>query len=271
VRVFILSSGSTGNALLVEASGQRILIDAGVGPRQAADRMRSLGRDLFPRGVDAIVLTHHHGDHIGHVEPLARACRAPVYMHRGISASRVRNRWDVREYGAHAPFRVGALEVSAHFVPHDAPQVALRVTSAEGARFAIATDLGHVPPGLPAFLGVCDAALVEANYCPELLAVGPYPRHLQQRIRGGLGHLANEQTADLASQLVGSRLARLYLGHISRSNNTPERALAVVAPRCVGFEVQAVAHGIPHVLDVVRGTRKSTRFEQLGFGFDAHA
>ncbi len=271
MRVFILSSGSSGNALLVEASGARILIDAGIGPRVAAGRMRTLGRDLFPRGVDAIVLTHHHGDHIAHVEALARACRAPIYMHRGISAARVRARWDVREYGAHAPFRVGAVEVTAHVIPHDAPQVALRVTSEEGARFGLATDLGHVPPGLAAFLGACDAALVEANYCPELLAVGPYPPRLRQRIRGGLGHLANEQTAELASELTGSRLARLYLGHISRANNTPERALAVVGPRCVGFEVHAVAHGVPHALDVVRGTSKSTRFEQLGFAFGARA
>src|SRR5258706_10891859 len=182
--------------------------------------MRTLGRDLFPRGVDAIVVTHHHGDHIAHVEPLARAFRVPVYLHRGISAQRVRNRFDVREFDEGAPFRVGAFEVDALFVPHDAPQVALSVTSREGLRFGVATDLGHVPQGLPAFLGACDSALIEANYCPELLAVGPYPPRLQTRIRGGLGHLANEQTAELASKLRGSRLARLYLRPLSRSNNT---------------------------------------------------
>jgi phosphoribosyl 1,2-cyclic phosphodiesterase len=278
VRVFILSSGSSGNALLVEAPGPegdtRLLVDAGVGPRAAAARMRSLGRDLFPRGVDGIVVTHHHGDHIAHVEPLARALRAPVYMHRGISARRVRARFDVREYDEGTPFRVGSMEVSALFVPHDAPQVALAITSHGGLRFGVATDLGHVPPALPAFLGACDGALVEANYCPELLADGPYPPRLQYRIRGGLGHLANQQTADLAAKLAGTRLARLYLGHISRANNTPERALAAVKPRCVGFDVQAVPHGVPHAFDVARGfgasrahTHNSGAFVQLGFAF----
>jgi phosphoribosyl 1,2-cyclic phosphodiesterase len=252
VRVFILSSGSSGNGLLIESGGTRVLLDAGVGPRVAARRMRDLGRDLFPRGVDAVVLTHHHGDHFAHAEPLARALRVPLYMHAGISAKRVRARWDVREYRAGVPFRVGSLSVSALVVPHDAPQVALAVHADGGPSFGLATDLGHVPASLAPFLGACDAALVEANYCPAMLAVGPYPEHLRQRIRGGFGHLANEQTASLAAELVGTRLAKLYLGHISRSNNSPERALAVVRPRCAGLDVEAIPHGASRAFDVAR-------------------
>jgi phosphoribosyl 1,2-cyclic phosphodiesterase len=255
VRVFVLGSGSSGNALLLEAGGARILLDAGIGPKVAARKMRELGSDLFPRGVDAVVVTHQHGDHFSQAEPLARALRVPLYMHAGISANRVRARWEVREYRPGIPFQAGGFEVSALTVPHDAPQVALSVTSDDGTRFGLATDLGHVPPSLVPFLGACDAALVEANYCPELLAVGPYPEHLRRRIRGGLGHLANEQTADLARALVGSRLGKLYLGHISRSNNTPERATAVVAPRCRGFDLEAVPHGISRAADVVRTGR----------------
>ena len=247
MRVFVLSSGSSGNAMLLESGGSRLLVDAGLGPRVAARRLRDLGQDLFPRGVDAVVVTHHHGDHFAQIEPLARALRAPLYLHRGISAARVRGRWDVREYQAGVPFRAGSFEVKALTIPHDAPQVALAITSEEGVRFGIATDLGHVPAALAPFLGGCDAALVESNYCPEMLSVGPYPERLRQRIRGGFGHLANEQTAALAAALEGSRLGKLYLGHISRSNNSPERALSVVRPRCPGLDVQAVPHGAPRV------------------------
>jgi phosphoribosyl 1,2-cyclic phosphodiesterase len=148
--------------------------------------------------------------------------------------------------------------------------VALAITSQEGARFGVATDLGYVPPALAPFLGACDAALVEANYCPAMLSVGPYPEHLRRRIRGGLGHLANEQVADLAAELGSSRLARLYLGHISRSNNSPERALAVVTPHCKGFEVEAVPHGSSRVIDVVRcdsWDRRRRMGEQLALAF----
>ena len=266
MRVFVLGSGSSGNGLVIDAHGSRVLIDAGIGPKVAARRMRELGCDLFPRGVDAVVLTHHHGDHCSHAEPLARALRVPLYMHPGISASRVRARWDVREYRAGVPFRAGGFEVCALVVPHDAPQVALAVTSDEGVRFGVATDLGHAPASLAPFLGACDAALLEANYCPALLAVGPYPEHLRRRIRGGFGHLSNEQTADLAALLVGSRLGKLYLGHISRSNNSPERALSVVKPRCRGFDVEAVPHGSSRAIDVVRTGRLRALPHAAGVG-----
>ncbi len=268
MRAFVLSSGSSGNALLLEANdGARILVDAGLGPRVLTERLRLLGADLFPRRVDAILLTHHHGDHFAHAEPLARALRVPLFLHAGISASRVRSRWEVREYTAGAPFTAGGFEVRAMHVPHDAPQVALSFTSSDDERFGVATDLGHVPPSLAPFLGACDAALLEANYCPRMLADGPYPRHLKQRISGGFGHLANEQTADLAARLVGTRLAALHLGHLSRANNTPRRALEVVAARCAGLAVRVVDHGVSRVIDVAKSGRAQARAEQLALAF----
>lgn len=273
MRVFVLGSGSTGNAILVEGeSGGRVLLDAGLGPRVAANKMRELGHDLFPRGVDAVIATHHHGDHFSHAESLARTLRVPLYMHPGISASRVRARWEVREYRPGVPFEVGGFVVSAIAVPHDAPQVALTVSCPSGLRFGLATDLGCAPSSLVPFLGGCDVALLEANYCPMLLEVGPYPEHLRRRIRGGLGHLSNEQAGDVAAALAGTRLLKLYLGHISRSNNSPEKALAVVGPRCRGFDVEAVPHGASRLIEAgeiarARPPRPRAIGEQLALSF----
>jgi len=147
MRIWLLSSGSSGNAAIVEAAGARVLIDAGLGPKVAAARMRMLGGELLPRGVDAIVVTHHHGDHIMHLEPLLRALGAPVFLHQGVSAKRARARHDVRPYVAGSSFAVGPLVVETVRVPHDAPQIAVSVAGA-GLRFGVVTDLGHVPPGL---------------------------------------------------------------------------------------------------------------------------
>jgi len=266
MRVWLLSSGSSGNAAIVEAGGGRILIDAGLGPRAAATRMRRLGGELFPRGVDAIVITHHHGDHIAHLEPLARALRAPVFLHAGIGADRARRRLDVRAYRAGESFEVGPLKVCTEPVPHDAPQVALRIEAA-GRSFGLATDLGVVPPGLPAFLGACDEALIESNYCPDMMRDGPYPPHLKRRVTGDLGHLANDQTAALAASLVGTRVRRLWLGHLSRINNTPALALASVQATAGDLEVTVVEHGEPRVLDIRPGGVPASRAEQLALRF----
>lgn len=259
MRVFVLGTGSSGNALLVESKGTRVLVDAGVGPRKTEARLERLGIRFSERAgdrIDAIVTTHEHGDHFGQVESLARAFGATVWMHRRIDgplAERVRRKLDVQTYEPGRPFRIGSLVVEAEHVPHDAPQVAVRVADdGEGAAVGVATDVGRVTSGLVGLLAQCDAALVEANHCAEMLAFGPYPDRLKRRVAGGLGHLNNDQTAELAHRLTGSRLARLWLGHLSKANNTPERALEVVASQARGMDVEVLPHGHVCALDVLR-------------------
>jgi phosphoribosyl 1,2-cyclic phosphodiesterase len=269
MRVWLLSSGSTGNAAIIEAAapaagaGARLLIDAGLGPRSCASRMRRLGADLFPAGVVGIVVTHHHGDHIGHLEPLVRALRAPIYLHDGIAAARVRARYDVRTYARRGAFSVGPFKLRSEPIPHDAPQVALSIATG-GLRFGIATDLGHVPASLVDLLAECDEALVEANYCAQLLREGPYAPRLKTRVAGDLGHLSNDQTAALVHKLVKTRLVRLWLGHLSRDNNTPARALDRIRPHARDLDVEVLEHGMPRLLEVRRGRRLMT---QLGLHF----
>ncbi len=251
VRVFVLGSGSEGNSTLIEAGGTRLLVDAGFGPRSSARRLAALGVELLPRGLDGIVVTHQHGDHIGHLESLARAFRCPVFLHAGIEAKRVRSRCDVRAFEPGVGFSLGALTVDAVTVPHDAPQVALRITARVGGEsFGIATDVGAPTRELVRLFSGCDAALLEANHCPELLEMGPYPPKLKRRVRGGLGHLANHETAEIAERLVGTRMKRLLLGHMSRTNNSPERALAAIRPRARGIELTVLGHCIPAALRV---------------------
>jgi phosphoribosyl 1,2-cyclic phosphodiesterase len=266
LRAFVLGTGSSGNSTLIEADGVRILVDAGLGPRALESRLASLGVDLHRSdgrlAVDAIVPTHHHGDHFGGVEKIARALGCPVYLHAGIDSPRVRARCDVREYAMGRTFDVGGIELLAEHVPHDAPQVALRIASKDHA-FGVATDVGRATPSLTALLASCDAALIEANHCAEMLAFGPYPPRLRERVGGGFGHLSNRQTAELAARLVGSRLGRIYLGHLSRSNNTPERALETVASAAPRMAVSVLPHGSVCALEV----RRSKSFQlALPFG-----
>ncbi|MBS2020519.1 MAG: MBL fold metallo-hydrolase [Deltaproteobacteria bacterium] len=251
MRAFVLGTGSSGNALLVEAEGHRVLVDAGVGPQKLGARLAALGVDLRPGGLDAVIATHHHGDHFGGVEKVARAYGAPVYLHSGIDAPRLRRKLPVREYRPGEPFCVGSLEIHAEPVPHDAPHVAVRIASRDYA-IGVATDVGRPTSLLTSLLAACDVALLEANHCPELLAFGPYPPSLQRRIAGGLGHLSNGQAAELAASLAGSRVARIYLGHLSAANNTPERALETVASSAKRIRVSVLEHGAVTALDLAR-------------------
>lgn len=266
VRVFVLGSGSSGNSLIVESDGERIIVDAGIGPVRAAHRMRSLGADLVTtRPPLGLFVTHDHGDHAAQALPLARAVRAPLFAHDGIRADRARRRLEVRPYRPGRSLHLGPFLVETMALPHDAPQVAVRV-SVERCGVAIATDLGHAPSDLRAFLAASDLVLLESNYCPRLLASGPYPMRLRSRVGGPLGHLGNEQAAEVASRLVDTRVQRLVLLHLSRTNNTPELALDVVGSRARRLRVDVLPHGEPRLFDVERNA-SSAYATQLGFGF----
>jgi phosphoribosyl 1,2-cyclic phosphodiesterase len=265
MRIFVLGSGSSGNCLVVEAEGERLLIDAGMGPARAQARMRDLGADLVTsRAPLGVLVTHDHGDHSAHAIPLARALRAPVIAHSGIALERVPQRIEVRSFVPRRSLALGPFLVEGLPVPHDAPHVAVRV-SVGARRFAVATDVGHAPRDLRAFLRDCDLVLLESNYCPRLLESGPYPPRLKSRVAGPLGHLANEQAAELAASLEDTRVSRLVLVHVSRTNNTPERAHEVVASRVRRLPVMVLPHGGSRRFDVGAGPR--ARAEQLGFDF----
>lgn len=266
MQVFVLGSGSSGNCLVVQSEGERLLVDAGMNPTRATERMRALGADLVTsRAPLGLFVTHEHGDHAAHASPVARALRAPLYLHEGIPAMRARQRLEVRSYVPGRPVPLGPFVVEALPVPHDAPQVALRV-SAGGRRFGIVTDVGHATRELRAFLAGCDLVFLESNYCPHLLETGPYPPSLKRRVAGPIGHLANDQAAELARSLEDTRVARLVLVHLSRTNNLPERALDVVASRVRRLPVEALPHAEPRRFEVAAG-HWSAAAEQLGLAF----
>lgn len=263
VRVFVLGSGSSGNALLVESSGTRVLVEAGVAPKLVTSRLAELGIALERGGLDGIVASHEHGDHFAHAARLASAFGAPLYLHRGIDAPVASAERPIRihAYDPGGTVRIGALTIASAIVPHDASQVALKIDDGSAA-LGVATDVGRVTPALVALLAGCDAAIVEANHCAEMLAFSEYPESVKRRIGGGFGHLSNGQTAELAARLVGSRVARLWLAHLSASNNSPVRALDVVASRARRIDVDVLPSSSPVALDV-RGTRPY----QLGLRF----
>jgi phosphoribosyl 1,2-cyclic phosphodiesterase len=244
VRVTVLGSGSQGNATLVEAGGTTVLVDAGLPARTVRARARAaLGH--VPR-VDAVVVSHHHGDHAGHASACSRSLRAALYLtdgtRRGLAVDgRLDPAARVRLFAPGRPFRVGELTVSPIPVPHDAPQVAF-VIAHQDRRVAIVTDLGRVSKRLVRFVSGCQIVMVESNHDLPMLRNGPYPAMVRERVAGPNGHLSNEQTAELLAGL-GPGTETVVLLHLSASNNTPERARAVAREALQRREVDLhVAH-----------------------------
>jgi phosphoribosyl 1,2-cyclic phosphodiesterase len=231
VKIAMLGSGSRGNATLVCTDRTRILVDAGFSGRQLAERLRTVGTQ--PEEVDAVVLTHDHGDHTRGAGVFARRFGTPLYMTpatRDVCGNLLTGREEVREYGPGRPFPIGDLRVEPFLTVHDAADpVAVTVMGVGcGTRLGVATDLGRATEGIRHSLRDCDFLILEANHDEALLRTGPYPPSVQARIASSHGHLSNHGAARLALELLHARLSGILLAHLSAECNRPELALEVV-------------------------------------------
>jgi phosphoribosyl 1,2-cyclic phosphodiesterase len=225
LRFRVIGSGSTGNATLVEGGGTRVLIDAGLGPRTLAERLLAAGVD--PTSVDAILVSHEHGDHARGAAAFAAKWgmrlmgTTGTYAAAGLGAEAIPG-FDAIAAGE--AVAVGRLSVRAVAVPHDAAAPVAFVVTCGGHAIGHATDLGHVTRGLVEAFRHCDAVLIESNYDPALLRDGPYPWALKERILSPLGHLSNADVARFLDRGLGEACRHLVLAHLSQTNNHPELA-----------------------------------------------
>lgn len=238
MRLLPLGSGSRGNATFVELAGLRLLVDAGLSARQLTLRLESAGVD--PASVDWIVLSHEHDDHARGAERFSCRHDVPVLCSTGTLEARDLSPACLADWRPLDPSRgadLGPLWVEAFPVPHDAAEPVGFVLHGEGLRVGIATDLGHATPVVRDRLRSCDVLLIEANHDARMLADGPYPWHLKQRVSGRLGHLSNGETAALLGEVLDDRCRAVVLAHLSEHNNTPALARDTIgrAIRRAGF------------------------------------
>ncbi|MBN9430065.1 MAG: MBL fold metallo-hydrolase [Burkholderiales bacterium] len=238
MRFASLGSGSEGNALLVEsrdgARTARLMIDCGFGRREIERRLHGAG--CAPEQLDAILVTHEHGDHIGGVFRLARAHGIAVHLTHGtLRAVAGAPGLDqcgplLRIIDSHAAFECAGLLVEPVPVPHDAREPVQYVIDDGRVRLGVLTDLGHGTPHVIRALARLQALVLECNHDGELLAGNPsYPPVLKRRIAGPWGHLENREAARILAAIDGQRLRTVVAAHLSQQNNRPELARAALA------------------------------------------
>ncbi|MEI8326730.1 MAG: MBL fold metallo-hydrolase [Betaproteobacteria bacterium] len=244
-----LGSGSSGNATVVESrsgsSVTRLLVDCGLGLGHLDARLAQAG--LVASQLDAVFITHEHGDHVGCVQKLVQRERMAVWMshgtHLAMGAPDLQGLLRLARDGV--PIALGSMELRPFTVPHDAREP-LQLSCGDGAsRLGILTDLGHATAHVTQHLSGCDALLLECNHDPHMLAASRYPTFLKRRVGGLLGHLSNAASATLAAALRHPRLQRVVAAHLSEQNNLPDLARAALAQAlgCAGSDI-GVAHAV---------------------------
>lgn len=244
VKLTVFASGSGGNSCLVQSGGDSVLVDAGVSARRLCQSLDRAG--TAPAALTAILVTHEHADHIKGLPVFLKKTPAPVFapeaaaelLRRSIPGAAA----CIRAVVPGKAFSLGNLEVLAFPTPHDAAQsVGYRLTGADGAVLAVATDTGCVTETMVQGLSGADIALIEANHDEAMLRSGPYPPALKRRILSERGHLSNADCARLAGTLARQGARIVVLGHLSRQNNDPAVALKTVSAALTGTDTRLYA------------------------------
>ncbi|MDA8016012.1 MAG: MBL fold metallo-hydrolase [Thermoanaerobaculia bacterium] len=248
MRLAVLGSGSSGNAVVVESAGKRLLVDAGFSRRQIELRLRKVQEaagDVTPAEdpryvqpdvrFDAMVLTHEHGDHVAGVEVLARRTGVHVWATRGtLEGTRLSDRARQQSHFLRSgePREIAGFQVEPFSVPHDAREpVGFIIEDAAGRRVGLVADLGARTRLAWSKLRDLDTLILETNHDLQMLRNGPYPWSLKQRVASRHGHLSNADATQgilEALQDTGDRLQTVVCYHLSRTNNDPELAAASV-------------------------------------------
>jgi len=237
----VLGSGSSGNAVLISTGKTNVLVDAGMSAREILRRLGEVGVGLDQ--LDAILLTHEHGDHAGGLRVLMGSVSCPVYISRPTedafydtrkggqnsdsesSKRRAALKNRTVEIESNHDFRIGDIDFEPFSVPHDAADNFGFVAKKDGVRIATLMDFGHISELITTKLRGCDAIVIESNHSRDMLrACSMYTWDLKQRIMSRTGHLSNEDLYDWLSGDFDGRARHIVLAHLSQRANEPHLA-----------------------------------------------
>lgn len=223
MKIRSLFSSSSGNSCQIKSNSSHILIDAGVSFKRLSEQA---DEDLLD--LDALFITHDHGDHVGGAGVLGRKTNAPIYIHEKSYKAREKlfKNCDIRFLEVGRTYVIGDLEILAFSNKHDAQYcVSFIVTDTiSKKKFGYTTDTGMFTPLMKNYLKGCDGYLIEANYDVQMMTdYEDYDQIHKDRVMSDLGHLSNDQWSDyIESELDLDTIEFLLIGHMSPRTNSEE-------------------------------------------------
>ena len=241
MKITVLGSGSTGNAVLISSGRTNVLVDAGLSAREILKRLAEMG--VAADDLDGILITHEHADHIAGLRVLLASVECPVYISgptqdayystragkdgEGESTKRrAALRGQTVEIESTREFRIGDIDFEPFSVPHDAVDNFGFVAKKDGVKIATLMDFGHISDLVKEKIQGCDAIIVESNHSRDMLrACSVYTWDLKQRIMSTTGHLSNEDLSEWLTNDFDGKARYIVLAHISQRANDPHLAL----------------------------------------------
>lgn len=260
VQITSLNSGSNGNCYYIGNEQDAVLVDAGISCKETEKRMAALQLDISK--VRAVFISHEHTDHIKGLTVLATKYQLPVfiskhtYTNSGLNIPQEQLRW----FSGETVNQVMGISVHTFSKKHDAKDPHSFVVETNGVSVGVFTDIGTACQNVEKFFGRCHAAFLEANYDEAMLENGRYPLFLKNRIRGGNGHLSNNQALEIFARHRPSFMTHLLLAHLSKDNNDPVLVQSLFEAQCPQTKIVVASrfHSTPVFELLANGVKTTT-------------
>ncbi len=238
LEICAIASGSNGNCYYIGNNSDAILIDAGISGKQIINRMSEIGLD--PSKVKAVFISHEHGDHMRGARGVSKKLQVPIYLTAKTFNGAYKNmRPDYPKYFSPSEkIAVGHFTIYPVLKNHDAAEPCSFRVEYKNKNVGVFTDIGNACENVKYHLQKCDGLFLESNYDEHMLWNGAYPFFLKQRVASEVGHLSNDQAFELLDGHANEKLQCVFLSHISKDNNTPQKAAERMEPLNEKFEVK---------------------------------
>lgn len=226
-----LSSGSSGNVMLVETEKSKLLVDAGFSGKQIEKLL--MDADVLPESIDAILITHEHTDHIKGAGVLSRRYNIPILANEKTWIAMLKKVGKIKEdniivFKNDIDFTLRDLDIHPFSTYHDSANSCGYVINKNNKKISILTDTGIINNRMKKIISGSDVYLIEANHDIEMLKNGSYSYSLKQRILSVKGHLSNNDCALTLGEILTGNQENVFLAHLSEENNTEELAFNTV-------------------------------------------
>jgi phosphoribosyl 1,2-cyclic phosphodiesterase len=228
--IYVLASSSSGNCICLDDGNSSILIDAGILYKNIEMRLAEMGG--HPDEIRAAFCSHEHGDHVRGVIGLLDN-NIPSYATEGTIRGweRTLKKKDVPgnkiEYNSQVILDNSNFKVIPFRTSHDTPEPCGFMIKNGDFNMGFFTDTGMLRYATIDKLKKCDVVFCESNHCPNMLREGSYPDFLKARIASKVGHLSNQCALQIIEQF-DNNVPYIILGHLSDSNNHPDKAFNLV-------------------------------------------
>lgn len=197
-----LSSGSIGNAYILECNGERLLLELGI---KWNDILRGLNYDLS--NITACLVTHEHLDHSKSV-PNALKSGLSVFSNKEVESIYK----GVKVLPVGVKTQIGGFKVQPLIVPHNTMCYAYIITHEEAGKLVFLTDAAEFRYKIR---GV-HHWIIECNHCEELML--EHALNNVYSMSASENHLEIGQTIDVLKNNFCVDTQTIVLCHLSQGN-----------------------------------------------------